>query len=56
MAKSDELRIRGVSQNVKKELKTIASNKGVTLAGYLKPKLREIIDAERDDLKRVSTV
>jgi hypothetical protein len=52
MANKDEIRIYGVSQQVRSELKTIASNKGITLAAYLKPKLREIIDAEPPNLKR----
>jgi hypothetical protein len=55
MAKSDELRIRGV-EKIKNELQTIAKNKGISLASYLKPKLRDIIDSEADKFKRQSTV
>lgn len=41
---SDELRLRGV-KSLKAELKVIAKNSGVSLSAYLKPKLREIINA-----------
>lgn len=40
----NEIRITGVSESIKEDLSTIAKDMGVTLSGYLKPKLREIAD------------
>lgn len=51
MARENEIRIYGVSSQVKNELKTIAKNTGVTLAGLLKPKLREIAESYDKQMK-----
>lgn len=45
MAKSDELRLRGISGKLKEDLQTIARNEGVNLSALLKPRLRQIVDS-----------
>jgi hypothetical protein len=39
-----EIRIPGVSNKLKSDIKSIASDMGITVAGFLKPKLREIVN------------
>ena len=56
MAKSDELRLRGVSNKIKDDLKAIAKNKGISMNDYVKLKLRDMIDSEPAHLKRAPTV
>lgn len=51
MARENEIRIYGVSKQLKEDLQAIAKNTGVTLAGLLKPKIREIIDAYPERMK-----
>jgi hypothetical protein len=45
MAKNNEIRITGVPEQIKEDLKNIAKNSGVDLGQLLKPKLREIRDS-----------
>jgi hypothetical protein len=53
MAKSsDELRLRGVSKEVKEDLINIAKNSGLTLSALLKPRLRDIRDSYPENLRR----
>lgn len=54
MAKHDEIRIYGVSAQVKKDLINISKNTGVTLAALLKPKLREIAESYPESMRRPS--
>lgn len=46
-----EIRLEGVPSKTKNELKNIAKNLGVTLNGFLKPKLKEIADSYPEELK-----
>lgn len=52
MAKN-EVRIYGVSEELKNDLIAIAENTGITLTALLKPKLREIRDSYPSNLRKV---
>lgn len=47
----EEIRIPGVSSQLKTELTNIAKNIGVPLASFLKPKLKEISDSFPENMK-----
>lgn len=51
MAKSDELRLRGISGKLKEELTIIAENEGINLSALLRPKLRQIVDSYPQQMK-----
>jgi hypothetical protein len=51
MAKSDELRLRGISGKLKEELVNIAENEGINLSALLRPKLRQIVDSYPQQMK-----
>lgn len=46
-----EVRIKGVSKVMSKQLGNIAKNLGVGISAILKPKIREIVDSYPDNLK-----
>ena len=46
-----EIRIRYVSKKIITDLSNIADNIGVSVANFLKPKLREIADSYPDKMK-----
>jgi hypothetical protein len=52
MAKSDELRLRGISGKLKDDLVTIAENEGVNLSALLRPKLRQIVESYPAQMKQ----
>jgi len=49
--KSDEIRIRGVSESLKTDLMNISKNVGVSLAALLKPELRKIAASFPEHMK-----
>ena len=51
MAKNNEIRITGVPEQIKEDLKNIAFNTGVDLGQLLKPRLREIRDSYPEYLR-----
>lgn len=50
--KSPEIRVRGVSENLKRDLNNIAKNKGISLTSFLKPILRDIVNSASDKDKK----
>lgn len=56
MARTSEIRIKGVSSQLKTDLKNISRNTGLTLAGYVKWKLKEIVAATPATMKRENTI
>jgi predicted DNA-binding protein len=48
---NDELRLRRISPTLKKDLKNIAKNTGITMASFIKSKLREIVDSYPEQMK-----
>lgn len=51
MSDLNYIRIKGVGEKLKDQLKTIAKNKGITLSGYLRPELRKLAESEPERLK-----
>lgn len=51
MPKNNEIRITGVPEQIKSDLKNIAKNQGVNLGQLLKPKLREIRDSYPEHMR-----
>jgi predicted DNA-binding protein len=47
----DELRIRRFSPTLKNDLKNISKNTGISMASFVKAKLREIADAYPTQMK-----
>lgn len=48
----NEIRIQNVNNKVFEEINNIAENLGVTLAAFMKPELRKIVDSYPDKLKQ----
>jgi DNA-binding transcriptional regulator WhiA len=46
-----EVRVKGVSKQIHDELQSIAKNHGVTISQFLRPKLREIINAYPESMR-----
>jgi hypothetical protein len=51
MEEQKYIMIKGVPNQLKSDLQNIAKNSGVTLAGLLKPKLREIAESYPQQMK-----
>lgn len=48
----NEIRIQNVNNKVFEEINNIAKNQGITLAAFMKPELRKIVDSYPDKLKQ----
>lgn len=48
----DELRLKGVSKSLKAEIRNISKNSGVTMSGFLKTKIREIVESYPPHMRR----
>jgi hypothetical protein len=46
-----EIRLKGVSNQLKHDLTNISKNTGLTLSGFVKSKLREIAESYPDRMK-----
>lgn len=47
-----ELRIQGVSNKTKQEIKNIADNEGIGLSEFMRPHLRKIIDSYPEEKRK----
>lgn len=45
------IKIKGVPTNLKKDLKTISKNSGLTMTAFIKQKLRQIVESSPEQMK-----
>jgi hypothetical protein len=47
-----EFRVKGVSNQLFDDVRTISKNMGITMSGFLKAKIREVVDSTPDHLRK----